>query len=74
MTADRALDAQAVKKHDARGLPGPVIGIVGGLNAEKAMPPPGIVPEPDIFDDEIPLPLRLPLLPPHKMRFLQQLA
>jgi hypothetical protein len=51
-----------------------MVGVVGGLNAEKAMAPRGIVFESDIFDDEIQLPLRLPLLPPGKMRFLEGLA
>jgi hypothetical protein len=51
-----------------------MVGIVGGLNAEKAMAPRRIVLESDIFDDEIQLPLRLPLLPPRKMRFLERLA
>jgi hypothetical protein len=51
-----------------------VVGIVGGLNAEKAIPPPRIVRESDIFDDEIELPLRGPLLPPRMTRFLERLA
>jgi hypothetical protein len=51
-----------------------VVGIVGGLNAEKAIPPPGIVLESDIFDYEIQLPLRLPLFPPRMMGFLERLA
>jgi hypothetical protein len=51
-----------------------MVGIVGGLNAEKAMAPRGIVLESDIFDAEIQLALRLPLLPPRKMRFLERLA
>jgi len=51
-----------------------MVGIVGGLNAEKAVPPPRIVLEPDIFDDKRQLPLRPPLLPPCVMGFLQRLA
>jgi hypothetical protein len=51
-----------------------MVGIAGGLNAEKAGPPPRIVLESDIFDDEIQLPLRRPLLPPRMMRFLERLA
>jgi hypothetical protein len=67
-------DTQAIEKHNARRLPRPMIGIVGGLNAEKAIPPPRIVLEADILDDEIQLPLRLPLHPPRMMGFLERLT
>ena len=51
-----------------------MVGVVGGLNAEKAIPPLRIVLEPDVFDDEFRLPLRLPLLPPRIMALLKRLA
>src|SRR5258707_3634254 len=67
-------DIQAVSKQNACRLPHPMVGIVGGLNAEKPVPPSGIVLEPDVFDDERELPLRRPLPPPRLMRLLQRLA
>jgi hypothetical protein len=50
-----------------------MVGVMGGLNAEKAMPPPWIVREPYILDDEILL-SRLPFDLPRKVRLLQDLA
>jgi hypothetical protein len=51
-----------------------MVGVAGGLNAENAIPPLWIVLEPDVLDDEFRLPLRLPLLPPRIMGFLERLA
>jgi hypothetical protein len=50
-----------------------MVGVMGGLNAEKTMPPLGIVREPYVIDYEIVLP-GLPFDLPRKVCFLQDLA